>query len=62
MNFQWEDEVLKAREYLGEELKTEASSEAKRSQYFKTDVLCMFAGETGEGQFADIVIKEEGDI
>ena len=59
---QWEDEILKASECLGEYLKTKVSSEAKISQCFKTDILCMFAGETGkEGQFVDVVIKEEGD-
>ena len=44
-----------------EDLKAETSSETKRSDYFKFDNLCMFAGETCEGQFADIVIKEEED-
>ena len=41
---------------------TKASSETERSHNFKTDNLCMFAGETCEkGQFVDIVIKEEED-
>ena len=52
-------------EFLGEsedeDLKTENSSEAKGSHSFKTDNLCMIAGETSEGQFADIVIKEKED-
>ena len=62
MNPQWEDEILKASGYQGEELKIEASSEAKRSQYFKSDILCMFAGETNEEvQFANIFTKHEGD-
>jgi len=43
-------------------LKTETSSEAKGSHGFKFENLCIFAGETcKEGQFADIVIKEEED-
>ena len=45
-----------------EYLKTETSSEAKGSHGFKSENLCMFAGETcKEGQFADIVIKEKED-
>lgn len=45
-----------------EDLKTETSSEAKGSHGFKSDNLCIFAGETcKEGQFVDIVIKEEED-
>jgi len=44
-----------------EDLKTKTSSETKRSDGFKSDNLCMFAGETCEGQFTDIVIKEEED-
>lgn len=59
MNAQWEDEMLKTREYLKEDLKTGASREAKRSQCFLTDVVCMFAGE--ERQFSNIVMKEEED-
>ena len=43
-----------------EDLKTETSSEAKGSHGFKTDNLCMYAGETcKEGQFVDIVIQEK---
>ena len=43
-------------------MKTKASSEAKRYQYFKTDVLCMLVGEKNEeGQFANIVTKNERD-
>jgi len=62
MNAQWEDEMLKAREYLEEDLKTGASRETKRSQCFLTDVVCMFAGEAGEErQFSNIVMKEEED-
>ena len=41
MNGQYEEEVLKARECLREVLKTEASSETKRSQCFETDI-CVF--------------------
>ena len=53
-------------EFLGEsedeDLKTGTSSETKRSDDFKSDNLCMFAGETcKEGQFSDIVIKEKED-
>lgn len=44
-----------------EDLKTETSSETKRSDDFKSDNFCMFVGETCEGQFADIVIKEKED-
>ena len=62
MKAQWQDEILKSSECLGEYLKSESSSESKRSQCFKTDILCMFAGEIGkERQFVDVVIKEEGD-
>ena len=39
MNAQGEDEMLKESEYRGEELKTETSSEAKRSQCFKTNIV-----------------------
>jgi hypothetical protein len=59
-NAQWEDEMLKASEYLGEDLKTETSSEAKRSQCFKSDILCMSAGTMNEGgQFVDVFIQKE---
>jgi len=45
-----------------ENLKTETSSETKRSHDFKSDDLCIVAGETHEeGQFSDIVIKKEED-
>ena len=44
-----------------EDLKTETSSEAKGSDDFKSDNLCMFLGETCEGQFVDIFIKEKED-
>ena len=61
MNPQWEDEILKASGYKGEDLKIEASSEAKRSQCFETDILCMFAGTMNElRQSAKIVTKNEG--
>lgn len=41
-------------------MKTETSSETKRSYGVKYDNLCMFAGGTcEEEQFADILIKEE---
>ena len=61
MNPQWEDEILKASGYQGEDLKFEASSEAKRSQCFETDILCMFAGTMNElRQFAKIVTNNEG--
>ena len=46
MNSQWDDEVLKENEYQDEELMTETLSEAKRSQYLKSDILCMLVGET----------------
>ena len=36
MKAQCQDEILKASECMGEYLKSEASREAKRSQYFKT--------------------------
>ena len=39
-----------------EDLKTETSSKAEGSHGFKSDNLCMFAGE---GQFVDIVMKKE---
>ena len=42
MNAQYEEELLKARECLREVLKTEVSSETKRSQCFETDILCMY--------------------
>ena len=51
-------------EFLSEDenLKTETSSEGKRSDDFKYDNLCMFAGETcEERQFVGIVVKEEED-
>jgi hypothetical protein len=52
--------MLKASEYLGEDLKTETSSEAKRSQCFKSDILCMSAGTMNEGgQFVDVVMQKE---
>ena len=63
MNAQWEDEVLKESEYLEEDLNTETSSEDKRYQCFKTDILCIFACEQNEeGQFANIITKNERDI
>ena len=50
-------------EFLGdsedEDLKTETSSKTKGSHGFKSNNLCMFAGQTCEGKFVDIVIKEE---
>ena len=62
MNVQWECEVLEEREYLGEDLKTKVSSEAKRPQYFKIDILCMLAGEKNEErQFSNIDTNQEGD-
>lgn len=43
-----------------EDLNTETSNEAKRLHGFKFGNLCIFARETcKEGQFADIIIKEE---
>ena len=60
MNAQYEEEILKARECLREVLKTEVSSETKRSQCFETDILCMYTGKMNEeGQFADIIIQNE---
>ena len=51
-------EVLGEGEY--EDSKTETSSETKWPHDFKSDDLCMFESETcEEGQFVDIVIKEE---
>ena len=45
-----------------EDLKTETSSEAKGSHGFKTNNLCVYAGETcKEGQLANIVTKKEDD-
>ena len=41
MKAQWEDEVLKEREYQGKDLKTENLSEDKRSHGLKTDLLCI---------------------
>ena len=61
MNAQYEEEILKARECLREVLKTEASSETKRSQCFETDILCVFSGTMNEEKkFANVVIKNEG--
>ena len=49
------------RECLREVLKAEASREAKRSQCFKSDIPCVFAGTMNEErQCADVVIKDEG--
>ena len=64
INAQWEDEVLKENEYHDEYLINETLSEAKRSQYLKSNILCMLAAETYEdGQFSDIVTKKkEGNI
>ena len=60
MNAQWEDEILKESQYLGENLKTKASIEAKRSHDLKYDILCMFVGETYEDwNFFDIVTKKK---
>jgi len=62
VNSQCKEEILKTNECLGSDLKAEASSEAKRSQCFKSDILCMFAGIIKEeGQFADIVIQKGKD-
>ena len=62
MKAQCEDEILKASKYQNKELKTETSTKTKRSYGFKSDILCMFAGGTcEEGQFTDIIIKEEED-
>ena len=62
MNAQYEEEILKARECLMEVLKTEASSETKRSQCFETDILCVLTStKNEEKQFANIVIKNEGE-
>ena len=53
-----EDEVLTE----DEDLRTETSSEVKGLHGFKSENLCMFAGETcKEGKFVDIVIKEKED-
>ena len=61
MNAQYEEEILKARECLREVLKTEASSETKRSQCFKSDILCVLVGtKNEERQFANVVLKNEG--
>jgi hypothetical protein len=52
--------MLMASEYLGEALKNETSSEAKRSQCFKYDIFCMSSGTMNEGvQFVDVVIQKE---
>ena len=53
--------ILKARECLREVLKTEASIEAKGSQFFEYDMLCVFVGTNIEEiQFDNVVIKDEG--
>ena len=57
-----EEEILKARECLREVLKDEASREAKRSQCFQTNILCVSTGTKNEGQSANIVIEDEGRI
>ena len=44
MNAQREDEMLKANKYQREDLKTETSSKANRSQCFTNDY-CMFTGD-----------------
>lgn len=63
MNARLKEELLRISEYQEEDLKTGTSSEAKRSYGVKFDNLCMFVGGTcEEGQFVDIVIKEEEDM
>ena len=52
--------ILKVNKYQDEDVMAEISSEAKRSHDLKSDILCMFAGETYEdGQFYDIVMKKK---
>ena len=47
------------KEYFEKYLKTENSSETKRSNDFTSDNFCMFARRTcGVGQTADVVTKE----
>ena len=42
-------------------MKTEASREAKGSQCFESNMLCVFVGtKAEERQFANVVIKDEG--
>ena len=61
MNAQCEEEILKARECLREVLKTEASREAKRSQCFETNILCVSTStKNEEGKSANIFIEDEG--
>ena len=46
---------------MREVLKTEASSETKRSQCFETDILCMSTStKNDERQSVNIFIKDEG--
>ena len=61
MNAQCEEGILKERECLREVLKTEASSETKRSQCFETVILYMSTGTMNKKmQFSNVVIKNEG--
>ena len=63
INAQLKEKLLKINDYLEKDLKTKISSETKRSHDFKSDKFCMFVGRTrGEGQTADIVIKEENGM
>ena len=59
-NVRLREKLLIMNEYLEKDLKTKNSSETKRLNDFKSDKFFMFVGRTcGEGQTADIVIKEE---
>ena len=43
INAQLKEKLLRINEYLEKDLKTENSSETKRSHDFKSDKFCMFA-------------------
>lgn len=63
MNSRLKEELLRISEYQEEKLKNKTSSETKMYYGVKFDNLCMFAGGTcEEGQFVDIVTKEEEDM
>ena len=60
MNAQKKREILRVIEYLENDFRIEASSETTGSKSLRTDILCMFAGTTGEReQTADVVTEEE---
>ena len=60
INARLKEKLFRINEYLEKYLKTETSSETKRSHDFKSNNLCMFTGGTCEEcQTTDIVTKEE---